>query len=268
MSASDGVTQAKGTVFFVHVMKTGGSTVQASLMGTYPANSRYPQAGVDRMLKVKASGQALLNLSQGRKSALQWVNAHLPLSTALCFREESSHPVSITLLLRDGLDRAVSHLRQVARRFEYAYSYRQLLDNPIFGDFFFSNHQTRALGIGEAGWGEWDRCFQDLFAIQPPLKDSQSPSAVTLIGETDLERAIAGLSQIDVVGLQDEFDEWWRNCRAKYGWPIKPSAPRNVATAQESVAAPPIPASILDELRQRNELDSRLYAAAREMLGR
>jgi hypothetical protein len=132
-------------VFFVHIMKTGGTSVKRGLSDTYPVGSRFPEPRLDNAIELKGSTEQFFGISAERRAATRWVSGHLPLSAALTFQQQESRAVAIIMLLRDGVERAVSHLRQVARRFDYKYSYRELLDLPVLGDYFFSNHQTRAL---------------------------------------------------------------------------------------------------------------------------
>ncbi|MFT4518559.1 MAG: hypothetical protein ACI9JM_000940 [Halioglobus sp.] len=259
-------TPNEPVVFFVHVMKTGGTTVLQSLLGTYPDGTRFPEAGVDVLIEAKGSPQHLFNLEAQRQAALRWICPHVPYSAAARFREEQSREVPVTLVLRDGLERAVSHLKQVARRFDHAYSYQQLLDLPLLGEFFFTNHQTRALGLGESGWEEWDRCFRELITLQLHLDAPESSFEVSTVDQEHLDRALAVLPEVDVLGLQDEFDDWWLRCSKAFGWPTAPAASVNVGARLEASDAPPIPDSVIDQLRERNTLDIQLYAAARERL--
>ncbi len=252
-------------VFFVHVMKTGGTTALQSLRRTYPAEARYPEGGIDSLIAAKGAPQALFDLEAQRREGLRFIAPHVPLSAALQFQREAQRNVNITLVLRDGLDRAVSHLRQVARRFDYAYSYRELLDLPLLGNFFFSNHQTRALTAGVNDWPLWEACFSALGMLESYLDGELDSFAVAPVPESGLPVAIASLGALDVLGLQEDFDNWWQRCHRRYGWSQTPIADVNVGAAQEPAEAPSIPASILDELRERNRLDTQLYAAARKL---
>jgi len=266
MSELPGNTSEDEVVFFVHVMKTGGTSVKRGLPDGYASGSRFPEPRSDNAIKFKGSTEHFFGMSAERRAATRWVSGHLPLSAALKFREEETRPVSIISLLRDGSERAVSHLRQVARRFDYKYSYRELLNLPLLGDYFFSNHQTRALGIGEPGWEEWDRCFHAMITLESLLEAAERSLSITSVSEVDLQRAVSALSQINVLGLQHDFDNWWQRCSDRYDWPSTPPPPANVGADRESTNAPPIPENILGELRERNELDCRLYAAAQNSL--
>ena len=254
-------------VFFIHVMKTGGTTVIQSLLQMYPKGSRYPEEGYDEVfIAAKGLTEHLFSLSEERRALLRWASPHMPLSTALKFRETLDRPVYITLVLRDGVDRALSHLRNVSRRFKHVYTNRQLMDTPVLREFFFSNHQTRALSMGESDWQEWDQCITALAMMTQGLEKARLPFDVSPVDSTDLQLAIDSLRQIDVLGLQSEFDNWWQRCRSQFGWPSAPSPPVNVTSKLETGTAPPIPDSILEEIRELNALDSQLYAAAQELL--
>ncbi len=87
-------------VFFVHVMKTGGTTVLQSLRRTYPAEARYPEGGIDSLISSKGSPQALFDLDAQRREGLRFIAPHVPLSAALQFQREAQRNVNITLVLR------------------------------------------------------------------------------------------------------------------------------------------------------------------------
>lgn len=247
-------------------MKTGGSTALQSLRSTYPAGTLYPDGSVDVLIETKGAPQALFKLDEPRRSTLRCIAPHVPFSVAECFQQQSQRRIATTLVLRDGLERALSHLRQVARRFEYRYSYRQLLDLPLLGNFFFSDHQTRALSATAGDWPLWEQCFSALAMLDLHLENPSTSLPVQRIGDAEFSDAANALERIDVLGLQSNFDSWWLRCHQSFGWPEKPVAAVNVGSAQESAKAPEIPQDIVDELRERNRLDSQLYAVAKQLL--
>ena len=254
-------------MFHVHVMKTAGTTVNNTLMEFYPPASRYVQAKTKMdAAHMKVSPQALFGLSPQRKEELRYISGHMPLGAALRYRDESTRPVAITLLLRDGLERAVSNLLHLARQCDFAFSYRELLDDPVLGNYFLSNHQTRALGLRESGWAEWQRCFERLLFLKLHLETPEAQFTVSPVEEEDLARAVSGLPEVDVLGVQGQFDDWWRRCHTRVGWPLAHSLPVNVGAKTQRRRAPDIPGSVMDELRERNRLDESLCAAARERL--
>ncbi|MCB1706588.1 MAG: hypothetical protein KDI17_17110 [Halioglobus sp.] len=269
MAGNRAATLASETVFHIHLMKTAGTTVNSSLRDFYPPALRYVQAEqVAEAIRMKTSPELLLGLPAERRAALRFINAHMPLTVARRYREATDTRVVITLLLRDGLDRAVSNLRHLARQLDFTYSYRELLDDPVLGGFFLTNHQTRALGMSgsDAQWDEWQRCFGCLLYLRMYMKSPDARFPVSAVDGADLQRAVAALADIDVLGLQSGFDAWWRSCHARLGWPAVHHPPVNVGAEKARVVAPKIPADVMDELRDRNKLDAQLYAAAAELL--
>jgi hypothetical protein len=266
MLQTPNTSQKNKMVFFVHVMKTGGTSVRNSLFNFYPEDVRYPSPARDDPFTAKAATRYLLNLSKERRSNLRFVSAHMPLSVALQFREESSPPTAITMVLRDGLERAVSHLSQQSRRFNHAYSYRQLLDLPLLRDIFLSNHQTRILSMGSSGWDEWDSSYKALSMLDQHLEKPDHPMQVSRVTEADLQTALEALPKVDVLGLQSESGAWWQQCQERFGWPQETRTRANIGAQEDTTAAPPIPHDVLAELRELNTLDIQLYAAAEKFL--
>lgn len=253
-------------VFFVHVMKTGGSTALRKLMEFYDKPHRYPLPGMLGAIEEKGLIASLHAVDPDRGDALRWIAPHMPLSVALDRKATSGRPVFITLMLRDGLSRALSHLRQISRRFDHRYSYRRILDLPLLGEFFLSNHQTRVLGSGRQDWHIWDDCIRGLTELPHALEEPAGAPTAAPVDQAMFEAALAGLEQVDILGLQDDFSGWWRACQAAFFWPEEPTERVNVGATQETVPPPPIPDAIVDELRERNRFDQRLYEAARAKL--
>jgi hypothetical protein len=229
MLQTPNTSQKNKMVFFVHVMKTGGTSVRNSLFNFYPEDVRYPSPARDDPFTAKASTRSLLNLSTERRNTLQFVSTQMPLSVALQFREETDPPTAITMVLRDGLERAISHLNQLSRRFNHAYSYRQLLDLPLLRDIFLSNHQTRMLSMGTSGWDEWDSSCMALIMLDQHLEKPDNPMQVSRVTEADLQTALEALPKVDVLGLQSESGAWWQQCQARFGWPQETRTRANTA---------------------------------------
>lgn len=256
-------------VFFVHIMKTGGTTVNTGLRGKYPLKKRYPSESGDAMQRVaeKAVTRHLFELPDEQYEKLKWVSPHMPLSVALHFKQQMQREVSIILLLREGADRAASYLRNLSLRFQHQYTYRELLDTPLLRNFFLSNHQTRVLCAAQADWAGWDNAMSGLVLLQRGLEKAEPYNQFTVMGEEELTSAIASLAKIDVLGVQDEFGDWWERCRREFEWPEQRKVSHNVTPKQGEGSMPPIPEDILEELAELNALDSQLYLAAKAALG-
>lgn len=196
-----------------------------------PDDIWYPEslpATADRFRQLPAERRARVRLIWG---------AHVEYG----LHEYLSQPVSYFTLLREPVNRALSH-------YYFARGQRCAPEDPDLPEDLAAhveaNLQTRLL----AG---------------PPLLADQQDQDETLAPEELLARAQANLRACAVVGLTERFDETMLLLKKAYGWRMPFYERQNVSRQRPSRES--IPAPVLRQIEAHNHLDVALYALAQEL---
>lgn len=231
-------------IFFLHMQKTAGTSLFVALPRVvdkrnqiYPDDSDgdvvvdIPQMDIDLLLRRWAV----------RRDEIRIVTGHLP----LCTTELLGVPFRTMTVLRDPVERTLSYLRH----------HRELTpedrDKPleaIYEDPFrfhglIHNHMVKMLSL---------------------TTDEMTAGMLTRVDFTDehLERAKANLAAIDVVGIQERFEQFWADLEHTFGWDLGPVEHANRTR----------PVEVSDAFRERiaadNALDQELYEYAVELVSR
>jgi hypothetical protein len=223
---------------FIHVPKTAGITLRSIF---------YRQYNNDEIYRIHWSFDKnnpfaeFLNLSSEKQNKIKIIYGHIPFG----IHEYIQKPVYYFTLLRDPIERIISHYYHIRKRPNHLY-HRMALDMDI-GEFItksrfreFDNGQVRQLtGAGQLPFGA---CSEDL-----------------------LTQAIANLeNHFCLVGLQERFDESVVLLRRMLGWK-KPPLYRRHNVNRLRPRAETLPTETRAVIAAHNELDQRLYewAAAR-----
>ena len=233
-------------IFFCHIPKTAGTWLRTALQRGVRDHEIVPDPcmmarGGNRYPDYRLVATTLR--SQGK--AVRLVCGHYPLSA----RELLDDPVTVTVL-REPVARTISHLKHlvVVNGVPIA-TIHETLDRGEFP--YHSNLMTRLLGPGVAS-APLQTLNQRYHALmREPIAN---PAAA-------VERALANLRRIDVLGLTEHLD-------LLIG-PLKDLGVRvrirrmNVSKAVDLGLSP----AQLETVRAHNELDTELYRAARDILG-
>ena len=200
--------------FFVHVMKTGGTTVFRRLGGgshrsearsEYPFTPEeiYPNAsdGDTFIDQPHIQPRVLFERWAARSDEIRCVMGHLPFGVV----GEFGAPFTTLTVLRDPVERTLSYLRH-RREHEPDQSKVELeaiYDDPDLFSWCIHNHMVKMLGCE--------------FAEVP----GGMYSPVEFRRE-HLERAKQVLTAIDVVGLQDQLEDFMDELNRRFGWDVGP----------------------------------------------
>jgi hypothetical protein len=263
---------AQQRYFFVHVMKTGGTSFVFQLSRNFAPDAVYPDIASDRRSPTDAepyaSLTALERLAPERRDAIRIYTGHLPLAA-----RGLMGPDLVTLtLLRDPVDRTVSVLKHFKRLWpRYGdLSLDAIYDDELVYRHFVEHYQTRMFALAETDGTRSFASVTDYATLRRALEDPAHASAalaagaVVTIDNDRLERAKANLATVDVIGVNESFAAFVEQLRGEYGW--WPSGERFDARA--NVSSEPWEAG--DELRARierdNPFDRELYEHARELI--
>jgi hypothetical protein len=253
--AAHATDPAAPAVFFVHVMKTGGTTVFRHLRLNYPLDALYPYRELDIRhdgdtldIRNHLSVSYLRGLSPERHAGIRVYTGHFPYVTSQLL----GRPVTTVTVLRDPVARTVSLLRQLRRgtpwldpgnRPPLPLPLEEVYEHPLVFEPLIHNHQTKIFSMTEAD--------------QP-----ESYMDVVEMDETRLERAKGTLAEVDVLGLTEEFDHLLDAVSVRLGWDIDRGARRNATPAAD---VGPVSDTLLRRIAEDNALDVALHEHARRL---
>lgn len=227
------MTRDQRTLLFLHLGKTGGSTLHRI------AERQYPQ---DRIFSLKgrethAALERLIDLPEEEKSRLLLVSGHIHYGVHEHMPQEC---VYITVV-RDPVERIISHYYYVLSKPDHhlyatvkrrKLSLREYVESGISVEL--DNGQTRLLAGADGRTIPFGECEPEL-----------------------LERACAHLKKFAVVGLTERFDETVLLLQRELGWKLPLFIQRNVTHSRPR--ATEIDDGTLQAIRERNELDMAMY---------
>lgn len=233
-----------GSAFFVHVMKTGGTSFVQHAEANLPPEAIWPRPGVQSGLRagegIYGRVDVVLGLDPEERARVRFYSGHMPSVVA-----ELIGATTTLTVLRDPVERAISYLRH-ARRILPEMRDRTLVevyDDPWQHGFFINDYQVRQFA---------KRPGDDLLHIG--LVEIDGPR---------MELALANLERIDVVGLQEEYPDFERRAVAALGWHWT-----EVARLRTSEDREPVPDGLRERIRADNAADVAFYEHAVELVRR
>jgi hypothetical protein len=187
--------------FFIHVMKTAGTTFENHLRGQFAVESIYPSAKLDGRfpadVEPKISIPFLLALPPERHRSIEVYAGHFPYMVC----ELLNRDLITCTILRDPVDRTISVLKQF-KRLEERYrslSLEAIYDDPYVFRHFVHNHQTKVFSLTAEDHPR---------GVARPLSIDAARFAL----------AKANLARVDVVGLTERYDDFIVELKRRFGW--------------------------------------------------
>jgi hypothetical protein len=238
------VRASEATVIFLHIGKTGGSSLRSLLRRQFRRNEvlefRAP-IPTDGRLRREGALEAFAALPQAERVRARLVMAHTPYG----IHELIPRPSTYVTMLRDPEKLVVSLYRYIKRTPKHI-----LHDEVLRRDLGLEEFVRSGLSLET-----------DNSQVRALAGDTTTPFGGC--GPQMLELAVRHLDErFSVVGLTERFDESVVLMGRAFGWHRLRYYEANVAPA----AREPIPAAVLDLIRSQNALDIDLYAWARKRL--
>ena len=230
--------QAQGR-FFVHIQKTGGSSLIHRVRRSFTAPEVYPSEREVGDVDAAITLPYLQRRWQLGHGTIRVVAGHFPLCTA----DLLGGGFSTLTLLREPVERTLSFLRHYAKTTP---SDRDLTPEEIYDDPFrfhglIHNHAVKMLSMTTA---------------------EMTAGALTLVDFTPahLRRAQANLAAMSVVGLQERFESFCAELTSRFGWRLGDPVYRN-QTEPSSV-----PKAFRRRIAEDNAMDLELYEFGRTIV--
>jgi serine O-acetyltransferase len=267
--------------FFIHLMKTGGTTFAFQVRKHFAPNEVYPAKGVDFAAETDIAGYVsisrMLRLTPERRDAIRMYTGHFPYIAS----EMLGCDLVTMTLLRHPVDRTISvlkHFKRLSRRY-HDYSLEDIYDDPFVFAHFIENHQSRMFSVTAEDAPEAFGSKMSYWATASLLGIGPKRANIE-VTELDRERAIAAakesivdeqrleiakrhLANVDVIGFSETYDEFIAELRGRFGW--WPSGLNTSHRANESSEDWAAPASLHARIAADNAFDMRLYEYAREL---
>jgi hypothetical protein len=225
------------SLVFLHVPKTGGTTLGVIAARHFPQEATYKIDGLNRGLDDVAN-ELRQRVEQSGRSP-QFIHGHFPFG----LHELLPQTVDYVTLIRDPVDRIVSVYNFAKRRPEWQQYYeindhKLSLHDFVMGDLSseFHNQQSKMLGGGN-----------------PPSCE-----------EALLRSARSNLARARVVGTTDRFDAVLMLCARLLGWTRLHYARRNVNRRRPQLHE--ISSSDVAAIKAKNAADLELYQTAQGQL--
>jgi hypothetical protein len=228
--------------FFIHVMRTGGTTFEQQLRRSFPRAQVYPDPdldfpGGDIMHHLQVS--YLLGLPADRLDAIRLFYGHFPYVVT----EMLGGDLVTFTVLRDPVDRTISLLRVMReqRAAWHELTLEQIYDDANMFPRLVHNHQTKLYSITRED-------------------DPQSYRDEIDVDAARLELAKRNLARVEVIGLTERYGEFLDTLRGRFGWQLSEQARLNAAGGP-----PEEPGALRRRIAADNAIDIEFYEYAREL---
>jgi Sulfotransferase family len=278
----------KDRFFFIHVMKTGGTSFAEHLRANFTAEQRYPDACITSETGFFDRVEAYLHVPKlvadvnALDGQLRIVLGHVPYSVRSLLSKDY---VALTLL-RDPVDRTLSFLKH-CRRYHIEHmgqALEEIYADAWFHASFMSNYQTKIFSMSVQEALAENRYLPTSSKVPPRselidgesfspevqiLRDSApgrfsmecfaASTGVINIDEKRLAAAKENLSAVEVVGVTEYYDHFLQQLVNRYNWTITSIPPRH--TGEQDAISP----EFRNRIASDNIFDIELYEYAKSL---
>lgn len=182
--------------FFLHLHKTAGTALWNRLQHAFSERELYPAPGDGTKPNETLVVEDMVAVYERRGHEIRVVTGHFP----LCSTELLGGGFRTFTVLRDPVERVLSAIRQHRQAHQLEADLEKIYEEPL-RQLMVRNHMTKMLSL---------------------TVDEMTDGCLTDVEFTDerLARAKAALATIDVVGFQDDFDDFCERLAAEFGWDL------------------------------------------------
>ena len=193
--------------FYVHVQKAAGTELRERLKRHFAPQALYPDKtdGDIATVAPQISAAQLLARWAVRKDEIEVVTGHFPMATA----ELLDADFAMLTVLREPVERTLSHLRHYRRDTPALHdtSLEAIYDEtPTYT--FLRDHMVKMFSMTAD-------------EVATAAAENKWPVVKYIPLDADrLSRAKEQLASVDVLGLQDRFDEFCEELQSRFGWQL------------------------------------------------
>lgn len=227
--------------FFCHLAKTGGVSLLTSLRKYFGADAVYPLPEHEGLFRAVWGVEFLQEVLDRQGDRIRVVTGHFP----LCTPELLDGSYRTFTILRDPVERTLSHLR-----------YQRLVD-PVHAETTLHDVYAEPVNL----FGNLYKYMVKMLSMDP---EEITAGSMTFIDpqEAELQRAMANLEKVDVVGVLERYPLFHRTLETTFGWDL--GEPLHANTTRPEEVSSELRAIIAADCA----LDARLYDFACHLVER
>jgi hypothetical protein len=235
------MTPDPARLFFIHIMKTGGTTFLYNLRAQFAPDEVYPGPADDHdPVTAYVEMPYLFAVPPERLASIRAFSGHFPYTVV---QQLPGEFVTLTIL-REPVERTISYLKQCRALDQFrGCSLEEIYEDPWQRAIAISNYQTK------------------VFAMTPDDPVHSIMDGLE-IDERRLAIAKANLAAVDIVGLNDRYDEFLAAVTRHFGWTSFPVPDQRVSQPT------PVPRSLARRIADDNPFELEFYEYARDLHAR
>jgi hypothetical protein len=225
--------------FFVHIQKTGGSSLIHRVRRSFTPAEVYPSEGEIGQVDPAITVEYLQRRWLRGHDTIRFVAGHFP----LCTVELLGSRFATLTLLREPVERTLSFLRHYAKvtPMEHPLTSEEIYDDPFRFHGLIHNHAVKMLSM---------------------TTDEMTAGVLTHVNFTPehLRRAQDNLATMSLVGLQERFETFCAELTCRFGWRL--GDPEYWNQTQPS----PVSKAFRQRIAEDNAMDLELYEFGRAVV--
>jgi hypothetical protein len=225
--------------FFVHVQKTAGTALLRRMKHAFGTRAIYPDDSDGSPPDSVLVHEHLAERFAARRDEIRVITGHFP----LCVAEMLDADFTTLTVLREPVERTLSYLRhhRVLLTEDRDLPLVEIYEDPFRFQGLVHNHMVK------------------MFALTP---DTMTAGVLTPVRfeRHHLELAKERLATVDVVGVQERFEEFCAELERRFGWDLGPAMFANRTEPVE------VSDAFRDRIAEDNALDIELFEFARDEL--
>jgi hypothetical protein len=227
------------TYFFMHIMKTGGTTFIQHVRENFAPEAVYPLA-TEKAERRRAYFMidGLRSITPEQRQSIRMYTGHFP------FVASQIVDADVTLsILRHPVARTLSYLRHCKRHRDHMVdmNLEQIYEDPWLYAVRIHNYQAKLFSMTTG-----DKLASDLEVID--------------VDGRRLEIALENLERVTVIGLHEKYTEFLETLRSEHGWTI--GRVPNLRVTEDRYD---VPAGLPERIAADNSADMMLYERACEL---